>query len=147
MMTQKECVYERVCEVAKHFGIPIDTELGKKIRQDSKLLTTIECLVIDDFDHNRVHMNVPMDKHRTAQYVPGLIKNWLVKDNRLAPTYVYTGGSHKTTIDIDLIPEPLRHLVEGYVAPKQVMRADVECECGAKHTSRPTYHTSWCPLD
>ena len=165
-MTQKECVYERVCEVARQFNMPVDTELGEKIRQNRLLMRTLRYMVEEDFEQDRVKYLVKVDDW--SNYVKGLVNNWLVKDRRIAPPYeaVSRGRPLSTdqgdilyipktlSIDMSLIPESLKHLVKEDLTVTKMLEdyrgmptyTEVVCECGAKHTSNPSYHLSWCPL-
>ena len=151
-MTQKECVYERVCEIAKHYGIPIDTELGSKIRQDVKLKATIACLVQVDFEKNRVHMSdkfmdrIMVEPRELGRYVKGLVNNWLVKDNRLAPPYVYQGGRPLSTVQGEVLCPEARAVEASDMMGYPTMTEVKVCECGAKHTSSPLHHMVWCPM-
>ena len=157
-MTQKDCVYERVCEIARQYNIPIDTELGEKIRKDSVLKTNIRVLVQLDFEKDRVKMKDEFrakwvsDSAVLSRYVQGLVMNWLRKDRRISPPYVPANAGRplsKDRGDIIYSPTAQEHSLTEFRrknAEEYGMTDAKKCECGAIHTSNVSHHSSWCPL-
>ena len=62
---------------------------------------------------------------------------------------------HPVKINVNNLPEALRHLVKGHKSthpqdqptstlnPDGISRA---CQCGARHTSNPSWHMNYCPM-
>lgn len=67
-------------------------------------------------------------------------EKWL-KENGYVP---YTGYDPKETRTI--VSFKIDGVLKYYLKPKKKV-IDLECDCGAKHTSHPNLHSDWCKIN
>lgn len=159
IMSQREAVYEHTKTIwSKCFGT--DFKAGDLNKLDRNQRMTIRGLVVTKIMKGINSGSITMSSHMSQRlsdnaafkrYVNGLVNNWWLKDYRIAEAG-YTGtvrlGGYNAGIPKSDKGNDIGKIVYDEY-PKSTLNPDGKsraCECGARHTSRPDYHMSYCPL-
>lgn len=129
MKSQKEAVYEAVIDATNLQGYNQQAiNYRNLVDNDPSLKKDIYRRVKDMFDAGETGFKsanaITNNPKSLDPYIRGLVNNWLRKDVRLNGGQLYTAKPQQEVQEVQQVQA---------------------CECGAVHTSNPTFHSDWCP--
>jgi len=144
MRSQKEIVYDIVTDyMSIHY--PSWSIMSQPVKD---ILNPVDKRQIIDEIYNilssptSIPVRIPLSALRS--YCVGLMNNWMRKDIRLNGNTPYRPAGLRPSNGRDILYSPDSPRPES--VPRSVVTKELTCECGAIHTSNPTFHSSWCLL-